>query len=178
MLESAKFDIPKNCKLELLKNSRIQKLEDNYILVAHPYPQLEGETLLFQLNPEDVVEKESETMIYRDYSLRKRNSTTPLPKTMSAVQKKKMMEDDETKTRLQCLEVDIAQPLSSIDWNNLITIITEVSAMGWIQILPVGQKSSSPFQFNCMHLIPSNQIPFDKVPLDSMIKNKTTFSKK
>lgn len=48
-----KYDIPNNCKLELLKAARIQKLEENYILMAHPYPQMEGELLLFQANIED-----------------------------------------------------------------------------------------------------------------------------
>jgi hypothetical protein len=42
-----KYDIPNNCKLELLKAARIQKLEENYLLMAHPYPQMEGELLLF-----------------------------------------------------------------------------------------------------------------------------------
>jgi hypothetical protein len=35
---SAKYDIPNECKLELLKNARIQKLDENYLLIAHPYP--------------------------------------------------------------------------------------------------------------------------------------------
>ena len=28
--------------------NRIEKLEEDYVLVAHPFPQLEGEMLLFQ----------------------------------------------------------------------------------------------------------------------------------
>mmetsp|Transcript_1986 Transcript_1986/g.3494 ORF Transcript_1986/g.3494 Transcript_1986/m.3494 type:complete len:134 (+) Transcript_1986:1288-1689(+) len=50
--------------------------------------------------------------------------------------------------------------------------------MGWFQILPVGQKSSTPLQFNMMHILPSVKIPFPKVPLDIMISNKLTFLKK
>ena len=42
-----KYEIPNNAKLEIFKASRVQKLEENYILVAHPYPQMEGELLLF-----------------------------------------------------------------------------------------------------------------------------------
>ena len=37
-VETEKYDIPKTAKLELLKAARIQKLEENYILMAHPYP--------------------------------------------------------------------------------------------------------------------------------------------
>lgn len=50
--------------------------------------------------------------------------------------------------------------------------------MGWLQILPVGYKSSQPFQFNMMHILPSSKIPFTKVPLDMMISTKLTFLKK
>ncbi len=50
--------------------------------------------------------------------------------------------------------------------------------MGWFQVLPVGQKASTPLQFNVMHILPSSKIPFPKVPLDVMISNKLTFLKK
>ena len=105
-------------------------------------------------------------------------ATEPKPPRITAYQKKKMMDDDQEKTKLQCLEVDIETPLSTIDWTNLSLVINEIKGMGWIQILPVGQKSSQPFQFNMMHIIPSSKIPFPKVPLDVMIKNKVTFLKK
>ena len=88
------------------------------------------------------------------------------------------MEEDQERTKLQCLEVDLETPLSTIDWANFSLVINEIKGMGWIQILPVGQKSSQPFQFNMMHIIPSSRIPFPKVPLDTMIKNKVTFLKK
>lgn len=49
--------------------------------------------------------------------------------------------------------------------------------MAWVQLLPVGQKSSTPFQFNCMHILPNSHIP-TVLPLEKMISNKLTFSKK
>ena len=33
-----KYDIPNDAKLEFLRHQRISKLDDNYVLVAHPYP--------------------------------------------------------------------------------------------------------------------------------------------
>lgn len=33
-------------------------------------------------------------------------------------------------------------------------------------------------QFNMMHILPSSKIPFEKVPLDTMIQNKLNFQKK
>jgi len=55
-------------------------------------------------------------IVYKDYSLRKRNATEPKPPRITAYQKKKMMDDDQEKTKLQCLEIDLETPLSTIDW--------------------------------------------------------------
>ena len=43
-----KYDISKECKLQLLTNLKIEELDDNFILAAAPYPQMEGELLIFQ----------------------------------------------------------------------------------------------------------------------------------
>tara|TARA_B110000503_G_C6944533_1_gene328380 strand:+ start:374 stop:529 length:156 start_codon:yes stop_codon:yes gene_type:complete len=51
---------------------------------------------------------------------------------MSAYQKKKLMEDDQEKTKLECLEVDIEMPLSTIDWANFSLVINEINGMGWV----------------------------------------------
>ena len=82
-----------------MKAARIQKLEENYILMVHPYPQLEGELLLFQANVDD---QNGENTVYRDYSLVKRRPIASLGKNMvnSALAKKKMVEDDIEKTKI------------------------------------------------------------------------------
>jgi len=41
------YDMPITCKMEMLKSNRIEKLEEDYIIAAHPFPQMEGEMLLF-----------------------------------------------------------------------------------------------------------------------------------
>ena len=41
------YDIPNDCKLEILKLNRIEKLEEDYVLAVHPFPQMEGEMILF-----------------------------------------------------------------------------------------------------------------------------------
>jgi hypothetical protein len=81
------YDLPNNCKLEILKANLIEKFEEEYILVAHPFPQMEGEMLLFQNAGGDQVE-DKELIIYKDYSLRKRLATAPKPARMSAFLKK------------------------------------------------------------------------------------------
>lgn len=135
--------------------------------------------LLFQYNPDDQ-SADVDGIVYRDYSLRKRIKSEVKTKTLvnSAVAKKKQLEEDAEKTKVQCLDINNAEPLSTLDWHHMSEIIKEIKAMAWIQFLPVGQKSSTPYQFNCMHILPNSKIPFSRIPLDKMISNKTTFMKK
>ena len=148
-----KHDLPKGCKLKLSAHGKVKDLDDGYMLMAHPYPQLEGEMLLVQLNPADGPKKKAEEqkddvsknsgkskkdedespLIYRDYSLRKRHFTMAKVKagSKSALAKKHEMEQDQTKTKLQCLEIDLEVPLSSIDWNYVALTISEIDAMVW-----------------------------------------------
>ena len=63
--------------------------------------------LLFQLNTEEDSKEEKENaqdnkncIVYKDYSLRKRIPTEPKPARITAYQKKKMMDDDQEKTKL------------------------------------------------------------------------------
>lgn len=44
----------------------------------------------------------------------------------SAILKKKQDEDDIEKTKIQCLEININDPLSTIDWQNMGEIIREI----------------------------------------------------
>jgi hypothetical protein len=88
------------------------------------------------------------------------------------------MEMDAERTKLQCLQIDVESPLSTIDWANFALVIQEIKGLGWIQILPAGQKSSMPFQFNMLHILPSSRIPYERVPLDAMIANKLSYQKK
>lgn len=117
----------------MLSKSVILKLDDNFMLAANPYPQLEGEMLLFQYNPDDQ-SPEIDGIVYRDYSLRKRLKSEPKTKTLvsSAVAKKKAMEEDAEKTKVQCLDINLAEPLSTLDWHHMAAITKEIGAMAWI----------------------------------------------
>lgn len=177
-----KYDISKECKLQLFKKLRIEDLDDNYMVAAHPFPQMEGELLVFQANAKDQEENEdSAIMTYRDFSLMKRLETNEKQNDvsrMSALEKKKYMEADQQQTKIQCLELDNSNLLSTADWSYFHKILNEVQGLGWVQTLPVGKKSSTPLQFNMMHVLPSSKIPFAKIPIDVMIKNKVNFKKK
>ena len=43
----SKSDLPKSCKLAYPRSLVIENFANNYVLAAHPYPQIEGEMLLF-----------------------------------------------------------------------------------------------------------------------------------
>ena len=42
-----KTEIPESCYQTLMKEIRIEKLDKKYFLIAHPFPVMEGEMLLF-----------------------------------------------------------------------------------------------------------------------------------
>ena len=46
--DDLKFDLPETCFLIMMKGNKIAKLDKKYKLLAHPYPLLEGEMILFQ----------------------------------------------------------------------------------------------------------------------------------
>jgi hypothetical protein len=90
-----KFDeermaLPESCFISFPKSSKIEKLEAKYLLVAHPYPQIEGEMLIVQPKKDDQPEKD--LICYRDYSLRKRMSTREKP-ALSATEQIKQKKD-------------------------------------------------------------------------------------
>lgn len=55
---------------------------------------------------------------------------------------------------LNCLMIDTFEPLTMNEWKNFTEVVTETQGLGWFQILPVGQKSSMPYQFNMLHILP------------------------
>lgn len=68
--------------------------------------------------------------------------------------------------------------MSKVDWRNFADVLNEVQGLGWFQVLPVGQKSSQPYQFNVMHVIPNVKIPVQQLPLDVMIANTISYQRK
>ena len=70
----------------MLTKNRVEKLSSNYVLVQHPFPQIEGEMMIYQINDED--KPKDGTMTYRDFSLRKRIHTAVQKFTSQAVKEK------------------------------------------------------------------------------------------
>ena len=108
----------------------------------------------------------------RDYSLRKRLHVEERKSTLKKKPK------DELEAKLQCLEIDNGEPLSPFEWRNLSYVMREIKGMAWFQILPTGQKSSQPFQFNMLHMLPRSKFPVAKFPIETHVENRLTWRKK
>ena len=76
------------------------------------------------------------------------------------------------------MEVEIESVLSDIEWRNLAECLNETQGMAWFQVLPVGQKSSQPMQFNVIHVVPKEKMPVVRLPLDLLIANKIAYTRK
>jgi hypothetical protein len=59
-----------------------------------------------------------------------------MPAKISTFQQKKMDEASREFTNLRSLEIEVASPLSQIDWKNLSLVINEVQGLAYVQILP------------------------------------------
>lgn len=58
--------------MEFLKLNKILDLGDDYILVRHPFAQVEGELLIYQTTEES---SDKDLLKYSDFSLKKRIRT-------------------------------------------------------------------------------------------------------
>ena len=43
-----------------------------------------------------------------------------------------VIEDDAERTKLQCLDIDPENPLSTIDWQMFSNVINEIKGLGWV----------------------------------------------
>ena len=132
----------------MMKKVLIEKMAAKYFLGSHPYPKIEGELIVFKPQKNDQTQGK-DVILLRDYSLRKRIETTPksnyvqdsLAKMAKApLKSSKDRKNDEEKDaekekepmpNMQCLEVDIEDPLSSDEWNNFIGVVEETKGLGW-----------------------------------------------
>ena len=181
--DTYKFDIPESCFVSMMKKVKIEKLSNKFLLCSNPFPLIEGQMICFQPKKDD--QKVKEAIIYRDYSLRKRLETQQKPELESfgigrkvKYTKESAKKEEEIEAKLQCLEIDNEHPLSSVEWKTFSQVIDEVQGLGWFQILPTGQKSSQPYQFNMLHVLPSNKIPVAALPIDLFISNSLSYIKK
>lgn len=99
----------------MMKKVLIEKLAAKYFLSSHPYPKIEGELIIFKPKKDDQ-DKGKDVIVYRDYSLRKRNEAPSKPalnefvvssRKKAASKKEEIKTEDTKESKLQCLEMDI-----------------------------------------------------------------------
>ena len=131
---SYKYELPAACMVSMMKKVLIDKMPAKYFLASHPYPKIEGEMVIFK--PKKVDQTQGKDVItYRDYSLRKRLETAakvadpdkdPFAKRADRKNKTKTEEKEpEHEPNLQCLEIDVNEPLTREEWNNFISVVEE-----------------------------------------------------
>lgn len=166
-------------------------MKGKFFLASHPVPKIEGEMIIFKPKKSDQTQGK-DVIVYRDFSLRKRIETVAkIPTLENTVVGKKggkplsKKPDDKEKEKevveepgLNCLMIDSYDPLTKDEWSNFTEVVTETQGLGWFQILPVGQKSSMPYQFNMLHILPQAKIPVAKLPMDVFISNYSGLLKK
>lgn len=91
-----KFELPESCFISMMKKVKIEKLNSKFYLVSHPFPQIEGEMLIFQPKKDD--QSEEDLIVYRDYSLRKRIPTAE--KTAGLMKRKAPKAEEEIDAKL------------------------------------------------------------------------------
>lgn len=135
-----KFEIPDECKIRISKKTKIEKLDGKFLLISHPHPSFEGELLILQPKKADQ-DSDSDEIVYRDYSLKKRLPTKEKSTVGESKIKSKKSKESET-SKLACLEIVIEDPINHIEWQNLAEVLNMSQGLGWFQTLPVNQKSS------------------------------------
>lgn len=178
--------LPYSCYLEITKKVRIEKMLDRYFLLWHPFPKIFGELLVLKVRKFDQT-KGKETMVYRDYSLCKRlklsadreKSLNKKPLKGFPGRGMNLIEPEVDKIpQLQSFDINIIEPLSKEEWINFVKVIDATKGLGFFQLLPLGQKSSMPFQFNMLHVLPQDKWPPEGLPIDLFIKNQLTQMKR
>lgn len=43
-----KFELDSKCFVNIVKKNKVEKLENKFLLVTHPFPLIEGEMLVFK----------------------------------------------------------------------------------------------------------------------------------
>lgn len=67
--QEMKYDLPKSCKLPISRKLIVETLQNGYYLVAHPYPQVEGEMLMFQVTSGLTFHEDSKSQVSKNESI-------------------------------------------------------------------------------------------------------------
>eukprot|EP00344_Euplotes_crassus_P006364 CAMPEP_0197017714 /NCGR_PEP_ID=MMETSP1380-20130617/79693_1 /TAXON_ID=5936 /ORGANISM="Euplotes crassus, Strain CT5" /LENGTH=615 /DNA_ID=CAMNT_0042444845 /DNA_START=516 /DNA_END=2363 /DNA_ORIENTATION=- len=151
----------------ILKKLRIETFDDNYSLYVHPEPPIQEVMMIFQSDPEL---EDDDFQNYRDFGLVERLPMTKIPEEMESYVKTEEAKVSINRSPLKSAEIDITNPLTSYEWKLWYHIVSTTKGYGFLQILPVGYRSSSAFSANLLHVAPKTKSwgKFES-PLDKLI---------
>lgn len=172
-----KYSLDEKLFRTVLNKLEVSKFGNDYILAVHPEPPMQDVLMLFQFDPELV---EEETIIYKDYGLAERLPLTEVPEDLQTYVDQENMKIKTQPSPLKSKEIDILSPLLPIEWKLWYDIITATKGHGFLQILPVGYRSSQAFKNNLMQILPKKDKEWKTFhpPIDTMISLREDLYKK
>lgn len=113
--------------------------------------------MLFQQDPSL---KEEDVIIYKDFGLAERLPWTDIPEDKINYVTEQEEKIEIPRSPLNSCEIDIVNPLTPSEWKLWYDIVVATKGHGFLQILPVGYRSSQAFKTNLMHIIPKKKWDF------------------
>jgi len=145
-------------------------LPNNYTMVADPHAKEDGGLIIIQ---QDAPRQKDGKIQYEDPSMTVRQPNyADDEKWTSQAEKRQKDKDDKTKSNLTNDSINVKNPLSSADWDQIREGVKNTQGLAYVQVPPVGQKSSQPLQFNSIHLVPGEKLASDDQPLFKAIESK------
>jgi len=122
------------------------------------------------------VEGEEESLDFPDYGLAPRlGPADDIPEEKKGLVEEFVKEVDEKQTRLKTRESSILAPLSLLDWTHFIGAVKlQTDSIGFVQILPIGKRSTHPFRNNVMSILPrlSQSLQHKDRPISNSINDR------
>lgn len=175
--KNRKYEIDEKYQRTVLENLKITDFDHNYALFVHPEPPMQDVLMLLQYDP---ALKEEDVINYKDYGLTERLSLTKIPEEMANYVSTEENKVEIPRSPLNSTEVDITEPLTPQEWKLWFDIVVATKGHGYLQILPVGYRSSHAFSANLIHIVPKKTRDWGNFesPLDQMISIREQFYKK
>lgn len=175
-LVNRRYNLDEKYYRSIVEKLQVTTFDNNYSLCVHPEPPMQDVLMLFQYDPTII---EDHVIYFKDFGLTERLASTEVPEDMETYIAEQEMKIEIPRSSLNSTEVDITNPLTSMEWKLWYDIVVATKGHGFIQILPVGYKSGYAFSSNLMHIVPKKVRDWgdSSVSLDKMISIREEYYK-
>lgn len=176
-LVNRRYNLDEKYYRPIVEKLQVTTFDNNYSLCVHPEPPMQDVLMLFQYDPTLI---EDHVIYFRDFGLTERLELTEVPEDMETYIAEQEMKIEIPRSSLNSTEINITNPLTTMEWKLWYDIVVATKGHGFIQILPVGYKSSYAFSSNLMHIVPKKVRDWgdSSVALDKMISIREEYYKK